>query len=130
MKLTTERLSTRLGPSAPPFVPPPPFAAASAAAEPLSESVLSQITALRAEKESRSPAQQKMDSQLIYGFKQSLNQSLAPGVGRLRVNLRQESDGRVWVDLKGTITPQLLNDIRAAGGNVLDSVPRFNAARV
>src|SRR5579859_501966 len=101
-----------------------------APAQPLSESARNQIQALRAEKESRSPAQQKMDSQLIYALKQSLHQPIAPGIASLRLNLKKESDGRVWVDLKGTITPQLLDFIRSSGGVVLSSVPEFNSARV
>src|SRR6516164_9619137 len=122
MKLTTPRLLTRLSFSARALLLGAALAGTLAAsAEPLSENVLSQITALRAEKESRSPAQQKMDSQLIYGLKQSLHQAIAPGVSSLHLNLKQEADGRVWVDLKATITPQLLDDVRAAGGTVLDS---------
>ena len=101
-----------------------------APAQQLSESARNQIQALRAEKESRSAAQRKMDSQLIYGLKQSLHQPMAQGVSSLRLNLKKEADGRVWVDLKGTITPQLLDFIRANGGTVLSSVPEFNAARV
>ena len=131
MKLTFERPSTRWRPAVGTLLLAATFAGTVAAsADTLSESALNQITALRAEKESRSPVQQKMDSQLIYGLKQSLHQVIAPGVTNLRVNLQQTADGRVWVDLKATITPQLLNDIRAAGGTVLNSFPQFNATRI
>jgi uncharacterized repeat protein (TIGR01451 family) len=101
-----------------------------AAAEPISESALAQISALRAEKESRTPAQQKIDSQLVYGLKQSRNQPIATGVPNLRLAIKQEADGRVWVDLKANITPDLLNLITNSGGTVLNSSPQFNSARI
>ncbi|HWW00694.1 MAG TPA: proprotein convertase P-domain-containing protein [Candidatus Acidoferrum sp.] len=131
MKLTIERLFARRSLcSRALFLAAALAGTLAASAEPLSESALNQITALRAEKESRSFAQQKMDSHLVYALKQSLHQPVAPGVGNLRLNLKTEADGRVWVDLKATITPQLLNDIRAANGTVLNSFPQYNATRI
>src|ERR1035437_3904414 len=103
--------------------------ASSAFAEAISESALQQISALQAEKASRTPAQQKMDSQLIYALKQSLNQVIAPGVTNLRVLVQRESDGRVKVDLKATVTQDLLDFIQSSGGSIVSSVPAFQAVR-
>src|ERR1035437_9522037 len=104
-------------------------AASNADAEAISDSALQQISALQAEKASRTPAQQKMDSQLIYALKQSLNQVIAPGVTNLRVLVQSESDGRVWVDVKATVTQDLLDFIQSSGGSIVSSVPAFQAVR-
>src|SRR5215510_859912 len=48
--------------------------------ERISPSALRQIEALMEEKESRTPAQKKIDSQLIYRLKQKRGQRIAPGV--------------------------------------------------
>ena len=102
---------------------------ASGMAEPISDSALAQIAALRAEKEWRTPTQRKIDCQLIYALKQSLNQPIAAGVPNLRLAIKQESDGRVWVDLKANINPDLLSAITNGGGSVLNSFPQYQAAR-
>ena len=104
-------------------------AASNALAETISDGALQQISALQAEKASRTPAQQKMDSQLIYALKQSLNQVIAPGVTNLRVLVQSESDGRVWVDVKATVTQDLLDFIQSSGGSIVSSVPAFQAVR-
>src|ERR1035438_8704477 len=103
--------------------------APNALAEAIRDSALQQISALQAEKASRTPAQQKMDSQLIYALKQSLNQAIAPGVTNLRVFVQAEADGRVKVDLKATVTQDLLSFIQNSGGSILSSVPGFQAVR-
>jgi len=104
-------------------------AASNALAEAIHDSALQQISALQAEKASRTPAQLKMDSQLIYALKQSLNQAIAPGVTNLRVFVQAEADGRVKVDLKATVTQDLLSFIQNLGGSILSSVPGFQAVR-
>src|ERR1044071_7563701 len=50
----------------------------------ISDSAARQIQALIEEKESRTPAQQKMDSQLVYTVKQNRGQAIANGVQTLR----------------------------------------------
>ena len=53
----------------------------------LSESAVSQINALIAEKESRTPAQQKIDSQLLYAAKMDRGEAIADGVRTLDVKV-------------------------------------------
>ena len=103
--------------------------ASNARAEAISDSALQQISALQAEKDSRSPAQQKMDSQLVYALKQSLNQVIAPGVTNLRVFVPWQADGRVKVDLKATVTSELLAFIQKSGGTIINSLPQFQAVQ-
>ena len=66
---------------------------------PIADSALRQIEALQLEKESRTPAQQKMDSQLIYAAKQSRHEAIASGVPLLQVAVEFAPDGRILVDI-------------------------------
>jgi uncharacterized repeat protein (TIGR01451 family) len=100
----------------------------SAQAEGLPDGALQQITALRAEKANRTPAQLKMDSQLVYALKQSRNEVIAPGVN-LRIGVAPDSRGMVKVDLAGTVTPPLLDFIAQSGGEVLFTSETFASVR-
>jgi uncharacterized repeat protein (TIGR01451 family) len=134
MKLTTNwvprRSILRAGGAVAGLVLAATFTLTSALGEPLSDSVQLQIQALHAEKDARTPAQQKIDSHLIYDLKQSLNLVAAPGVPKLRTSVRRTADGRAWVDLKATISPELLGFIRANNGTVRNSFPQYSAARI
>jgi PKD repeat protein len=105
--------------------------ALSTAAQPanLSDNALNQIQALHAEKASRSPAQHKLDSQLIYAAKQRRGISIAAGVPLLRADIQFAPDGRVLVDINANVTPTLTGMIEALGGEVISSFPQFNAVR-
>jgi hypothetical protein len=97
--------------------------------EDVSESALQQIGALLDEKASRTPAQLKLDSQLLYAVKRSRNEVIAPGVDHLRVGEAVDGTGTVEVDIAAAVSPELLDFIRQAGGTVLNSHARFNAIR-
>jgi len=77
-------------------------------AQQVSAAAQSQIASLLAEKASRTPAQQKMDSQLIYFAAQSGNQAISAVVKNLQVDLNLDQGGQVLVDIKGTVSPELL----------------------
>src|SRR2546421_825801 len=53
----------------------------------ISSAVLQQIQALEDEKESCTPAQQKIDSQLLYAMKMQRAEPIASGVNSLQVNV-------------------------------------------
>ena len=103
----------------------------SASAQPqlLSDEALRQISALHAEKEGRTPAQQKMDSQLVYATKQNRGQTIALNVPLLRPDVKLNPDGRVLVDLKANVTEPLLRELLKAGGEVVNQHPQFQAVR-
>ena len=61
---------------------------------------LAQIEALLREKETRSPAEQKIDSQLLYARRMQQGLPVAPGVQTLEVELPYAADGHVIVDVK------------------------------
>ena len=95
----------------------------------LSPTSVQQIAALLQDKETRTPAQTKLDSQLIYARRQQLNQPIVPGAPTLQVNVEVEAGGFVVVDIKATVTDALLAQIRQLGGVILNSHSRFGAVR-
>lgn len=99
--------------------------------ERISAAVAAQIESLVQEKRTRTPAQQKVDSQLIYAMKMSRGEPIAAGVQSLTVDVaRIEGDpNMVVVDIIGKITPSLLDDIKANGGNVVLSMPDYRSVR-
>src|SRR5215208_6704963 len=84
-------------------------AAQLSAAEPISESALTQIRGLQNEKASRTAVQHKLDSQLVYALRQSRNQMAAFGVAHLQANVNRQPDGRVLLDINATVSPALLS---------------------
>ncbi len=100
----------------------------------LSESALQQIQALVDEKQSRTPAQQKMDSQLIYALRQNRGMAVANGVQSLRTRVVIDAKSRTVVDistrdahLAQKIAAKKLQDmgaevINAVGGNIRANV--------
>jgi hypothetical protein len=106
------------------------FIASRTSAQPaLSAAAINQIEALHAEKASRTPAQHKMDSQLIYAAKERLGLPIATGVPLLRADVKFAPDGRVLIDINAKVTPALTQLIEAAGGDIINSFPQFNAVR-
>lgn len=89
----------------------------------------SQIAALADEKASRTPVQQKIDSQLIYAIKQSSPDWAAKGLPTLEVALQRGQDGSILVDIKATVDNALLNLIVANSGSIVVQVPQFQAIR-
>ncbi len=83
-----------------------------------------QIEALLAAKAQRTPAQRKVSSQL-------LDARRAPryGVARLQTPVEVAANEMVTVDIRADPTPAVLARIRALGGTVVNSVPRYQAIR-
>jgi hypothetical protein len=97
----------------------------------ISPSAAAQIEALVAEKRERTPAQQKIDSQLLYAAKMSRGEPLARGVQSLSVNVAK-SEGEpntAVVDISGDVGDSLLQTLRENGATVLISAPRYNTLR-
>ena len=109
---------------------------------------LSQIAALQAEKAGRTPAQAKIDSNLLRAaLRARANRAAAVGAGTLSaatlsaatLNLlatipvsdkaQPDANGRVSVDIKATVTDDLLARIAAAGGTVSGAWPAYDSVR-
>ena len=72
-----------------------------------------QIRLLHEEKLSRTPAQKKMDSQLLYLLRERRQGRVGFGLDSLKPSLRVGPDGRVLVDLRANVSPVLLAFIKA-----------------
>ena len=114
----------------------------------IDENALRQIQALEQQKLERTPAQIKMDSQLIYALHRSVLRKVAPDV---EPNLQIQDDGRVLVDITAVFSdsssgppssssarrPQprpgervgLLGRIEELGGTVINAFPQYRAIR-
>src|SRR5262245_27036894 len=97
--------------------------------ERMSQSALRQIEALIEEKESRTPSQKKIDSQLLYRLKQKRGERIASGVESLAMGVREAADGSVLLDIQARVTTEVLGAIRKAGGEVAYAYEQFDAIR-
>jgi hypothetical protein len=88
-----------------------------------------QIRALEAEKASRTPAQRKIDSQLLYAIKMRRGQPIAEGVTTLEVNVGADAAGRVEVDLSANVTAELLDTLRGMGIDTSYVFPQYHTLR-
>ncbi len=102
--------------------------AAAAQNNKLSPEVQQQIAALMAEKASRTPAQRKLDSNLIYATKMKRGQRIAANVASLEVPF-DISGNDVEVDISAKSLDAVLKQIVAGGGTVINSVSRYGAVR-
>ena len=90
----------------------------------ISAGATSQIRAFMAEKASRTPAQRKISSHLLYGMKVSAGKGIAPGVKTPRSAVIPDASGKVLVDIRGKVTKALIKAIENVGGRVIySSVP-------
>ena len=83
-----------------------------------------QIETLLAKKAQRTRAQRKMSSQLL-----PARRDQQYGVARLQAPVETAADEMVTVDIRADVTPAVLARIRALGGTVVNSVPKYRAIR-
>ena len=95
----------------------------------IADSVAQQIQALLAEKESRTPAQRKIDSQLIYALKMHRGKSLAQGIQTLAVDVGVDEAGMVTVDIVASIDDQLLRSLKYMGVDYYNIFPAYHTLR-
>lgn len=88
-----------------------------------------QIKALLEEKDSRTPAQQKIDSQLLYASKLRRGDALSAMVPSLIVDVDADDNGMVTVDITADISPKLLSRIKGLGADILRSEPNYHTLR-
>ncbi|HNG34307.1 MAG TPA: putative Ig domain-containing protein, partial [Blastocatellia bacterium] len=95
----------------------------------LSQSAQQQIKALLDEKARRSPAQQKLDSQLLYAVKMRRGEEIAPGIRQLSVKVETDAEAKTVVDITAIIGGSLIADLDAAGVEVLSVYAQYNSLR-
>jgi hypothetical protein len=71
------------------------------------------------EKESRTPAQQKINSQLLYEIYRLRGEAVRKGVPPGPTGVKIDDRGRALVDIRANPAPSLQNSIRRGGGLVL-----------
>jgi len=85
----------------------------------ISAEALAQIDALLAEKDARSGAQLKIDSQLIYEWKMETGQPVASGIWAVETDLPYADDGHLVVDVRARAGSGLASRLPASGIDVL-----------
>ncbi|HEY8228573.1 MAG TPA: S8 family serine peptidase [Pyrinomonadaceae bacterium] len=108
-----------------------PGASAAAQAEEngISPEALAQIEALILEKESRTPTERKMDSQLIYELKMDRGEAVANGVRTLETDLPVSDTGKTVVDISANVSDGLLLQLRENGADIISVVPERDSVR-
>lgn len=95
-------------------------------AQRISEAAARQIKSLMDEKASRTPAQKKINSQILYALKMDRGQRITPDVASLRTNVVKDAQGRIKVDMRAVLTARLLNELRSLGCEIIFSSERFS----
>ena len=104
-----------------------------------------QIETVMAEKQDRDPVQRKIDSRLLDASRIVQGNEVVPTYDRLPVELEdsdarterpdgsvdraEDGPGRVLVDLRADVTPEVLARIEELGGTVVNSVDKYRAIR-
>jgi hypothetical protein len=86
----------------------------------IAPSAMAQIQALLDEKASRTPVQQKIDSQLLYAEKMALSQPLAAGVTSLELDIPRTADNRAIIDIRVPVTDAVLDQLRGLGAEIVE----------
>ena len=100
-----------------------------AAAQAISQEAIAQIQALLAEKDSRTPAQRKIDSNLLYAVKMNRGEAIAAGVRSLETGVDVAEGGGVIVDIVANGPDSLEQTILDLGGAIIDLEPRYRSLR-
>jgi hypothetical protein len=101
------------------------------AQQPIPEAGAAQIRALLQDKANRTPAQLKLDSQIIYNARVAAGLPAAPGVTRSFHPgfLEKSTDNLIHVDIAADVTAELLAAIKGVGGRVESSFPEYKTVR-
>jgi hypothetical protein len=73
------------------------------------------------EKDARSPAQQKIESRLLFEIYRKRGQAAAKQVPPGPTGVRIDTKGRALVDIRAIVTPALLARVKKSGGVILST---------
>lgn len=93
----------------------------------ISSEALRQISALAAEKRSRTTTQKKIDSRLLYQMKMSRGEQIASGVSSIDTGLAVDSDGFIAVDITANVSDELTGYLKKLGAKVTASYPQYRS---
>jgi hypothetical protein len=95
----------------------------------ITDSALRQIQALMREKESRTPAQRKLDSQLLYTLKMRRGQEIAAGLQIQETSVAVDRQAKTVVDITAVIGGTLLEDLANRGAEIISVFPQYRSLR-
>lgn len=101
----------------------------SAGTDALGGEVAAQVAAIQADKASRTPTEEKVDSNLLYAAREATGRDAVEGVPDLASSVAEDRSGRVLVDVDATVDDALLMRIGELHGKVIAAVPGFDAVR-
>ena len=78
------------------------------------------------EKEGRTPEQEKIDSQLLYGI-YLRGEAESKGVPTEPIQLEKDVKGRVLVDIRAPVAKKVLAQVKGFGGTVVSSSDRYHS---
>jgi hypothetical protein len=78
------------------------------------------------EKESRTPAQQKINSQILYEIYRLRGEAEMKGVPAGKTGVRIDMDGRALVDVRVKVTQESEKAVRRAGGTITSKSARYD----
>lgn len=107
-----------------------PVVAAAQAVPSISPTAQEQLAAIRAEKQSRTPVQRKIDSRLLYAVKKARGAAFPLHFPDLQSKVNADPQGKVTVDVHGRLTPTLLAHARRVGATLVSAVPQSHAVRL
>jgi len=92
---------------------------------------VAQIRAFLLDKANRTPAQEKLDSQIIYNSRVASGQPAAPGIPRSFTpsELERSNDGLIHVDIAADVSAGLLTAIKSLGGRIESSFAQYKTVR-
>jgi hypothetical protein len=88
-----------------------------------------QLEQIFREKSTRTEAQKKLDTPLVYAVRELDGDAVMRDLPRLSFPLSKDQASRLEVDIQGAVTPALLQAIAQEGGSVVSSFPRYRAVR-
>lgn len=97
---------------------PPPAGLMPPADNSVSAQARQQIAALVRDKKSRTPAQRKIGSQLIYAARMWAGKPIVPGLDRIGTPIQPDMAGRALVEVRGRVNDSLLTALRDTGAEI------------
>ena len=104
-------------------------AAADHGAGAMSTTAAQQINALLLDKQSRTAAQRKISSKLIYTARMLRGLPAVPGVQSLETGVEVDGEGRVLVDIIAEVTDSFLTQLKDQGVSIYSSYPAGRSVR-
>lgn len=89
----------------------------------------SAVRAAQLEKASRSAAERKVATRLLYGCRERRGETAIPGIESLRSRVSWDANARTLVDLRARVSAGLLARIETLGGEVVSAHEAYEALR-